>query len=84
MKCRDRTEITAQILAVAESGASQTMIMYRAFLTYDQMKEYLDLLTKYNLLKCEERRYKTTEKGRRFLKLYNEVARFMSLYTESQ
>ncbi|MEO9295819.1 MAG: winged helix-turn-helix domain-containing protein [Nitrososphaera sp.] len=75
MKYRSRMDIAAAILDVAQGGALKTKIMYTAFLSSPQLKEYLDLLTEQGLLEyaSEDRAYATTEKGMRFLKMYKEV-----------
>lgn len=75
MKYRSRMDIAAAILEIAQDGAIKTRIMYNAFLSFPQLKEYLDLLLKGGLLLHEEgdRTYHTTDKGRRFLKMYREV-----------
>ena len=76
MKYRDKIDIISQILeAVNGGGASRTRIMYKALLSYAQMKENLMLLTKKDLLRYDEdtRTFKTTEKGLRFLKTYNQI-----------
>ena len=44
MKYRSRTEIVAMILEAANGGATKTKIMYKAFLSYAQLKEYLSVL----------------------------------------
>ena len=75
MKYRDRTEIIALILTSASrmSGVLKTKIMYEAFLSFSQLKEYVALLLRNGLLEHDELRktYKTTEKGLRLLELYN-------------
>ena len=73
MKHRGRTEILSNILDAANGGATKTKITYSAFLSYNQLKEYLSVLIENNLLKyldgtCE---FKTTEKGLNFLKMHN-------------
>jgi predicted transcriptional regulator len=75
VKYRSRTDIVADILQITEGGAIKTRIMYRAFLSFPQLKEYLVLLTDSGLVKYteEDRQYRTTEKGRHFLKMYSEV-----------
>jgi predicted transcriptional regulator len=76
MKYRDKIDIISQILEAANGGgASRTRIMYKALLSYAQMKENLMLLTKKDLLRYDEdtRTFKTTEKGLRFLKTYNQI-----------
>jgi predicted transcriptional regulator len=45
MKYRSRTDIVAQILEAASGeGANKTKIMYKAYLSHDQLKEYLSIL----------------------------------------
>jgi predicted transcriptional regulator len=68
-------DIAAAILKIAQGGSLKTRIMYSAFLSFPQLKEYLELLTDQGLLEHvkEEKIYSTTEKGRRFLKMYGEV-----------
>ena len=41
---RSRTEIVAMILDAANGGETKTKIMYFAFLSYNQVKEYLSIL----------------------------------------
>ena len=69
-------DIAAAMLETALEGANKTNIMYRSFLSFPQLKEYLELLTDAGLLEYEEEErgtYHTTEKGKRFLKMYREV-----------
>ncbi len=75
MKYRSRTDITAQILEITNGGATRTKIMYGAYLSYAQMKEYLARLIENDLIEYERKtqRYKTTEKGLRFLRLYQSI-----------
>ena len=81
MKNRSRTEIVSMILESANGGATKTKIMYIAFLSYNQLKEYLSVLIENNLIEYLEgtRTFKTTEKGLNFLKMHNEMAEL--LYT---
>jgi predicted transcriptional regulator len=76
MKYRSRTEITAQIMEVAIVGVTKTKIMYKAFLSYAQLKEYLEVLLTNGLLDYNEKdeEFKTTEKGLRFLKIYVQLS----------
>jgi predicted transcriptional regulator len=68
MKYRSRTEIASNILEAANGGATKTKIMYKAFLSYAQLKEYLATLVENGLLaKDVEGIYKTTGKGIKFL-----------------
>jgi predicted transcriptional regulator len=73
---RSRVEIISQILEIAKGGGTtKTKIIYKAFLSYNQFKEYLTILTESDLLSYDGKRqiFKTTEKGLRFLNFYNEI-----------
>jgi predicted transcriptional regulator len=51
MRYRSRIDIISHILEVANGGGvTKTNIMYKAFLSYAQMNEYLTVLTKIDLL----------------------------------
>jgi predicted transcriptional regulator len=67
------------ILEAANGGATKTRIMYKAFLSYAQLREYLSVLIENNLLQYMEgsQTYKTTEKGLSFLKMNNEIAELL-------
>ena len=76
MKYRNRTEIASYMLDIALGGANKTKIMYKAFLSHDQMKQYLELLLSNGLLELDKNQiYRTTEKGMRFLKIYQELSK---------
>jgi len=79
MKYRSRTDITSQILEAANGGATKTRIMYKAFLSYAQLKEYLGTLIENGLLEYNksEQIYRTTNKGHKFMKIYNEMGEFV-------
>lgn len=80
MKYRSRTDIVATILEAANGGSTKTRIMYKAYLSYAQLKEYLSILVGNGLLEYEEGelKYKTTEKGLRFMKTYSEIGEMVS------
>ena len=80
MRYRSRTDIAALILEAADGGAAKTKIMYKAFLSYAQLKEYLDMLIENGLMEhnVKEQIFKITEKGSRFLQLYNQVGDLIS------
>jgi predicted transcriptional regulator len=80
MKYRSRTDIVSQILEAANGGATKTKIMYKAYLSYAQLKEYLSVLVENGLLEFEKgtQSYKTTEKGLRFMRTYNEIGEMVS------
>ena len=78
MKYRSRTEIVHDILRTARddwNGAGKTKIMYNAFLSYNQMKEYLSVMSDDGLIQYDlgTRRFKITEKGLRFLEIYEKI-----------
>jgi predicted transcriptional regulator len=86
MKYRSRTEIVAMILEAANGGATKTRIMYKAFLSYAQLREYLSVLIENNLLEYLEgsQTYKTTEKGLNFLKMHNEIGELLQTSVKEQ
>jgi predicted transcriptional regulator len=83
MKYRSRTEIVSVILEAANGGATKTKIMYKAFLSYAQLKEYLSILIENNLIEYLEgtQTYKTSEKGFNFLKIHNEIGELLQTPT---
>jgi predicted transcriptional regulator len=80
VKYRSRTEIVAMILDAANGGATKTKIMYKAFLSYAQLREYLSVLIENNLIEYIEgsQTYKTTEKGLNFLKMHNQIEELLN------
>jgi predicted transcriptional regulator len=79
MKYRSRTDIAAAILEIAVDGSIKTKIMYKAFLSFPQLKEYLGVLEEKGLLEYEsiKHEYHTTEKGKQFLKMYKDVGQMI-------
>ncbi|HJW19486.1 MAG TPA: DUF4364 family protein [Candidatus Nitrosotalea sp.] len=75
MKYRSRTDIVAMILQSAHNGVTKTKIMYKAYLSYTQVKEYLAFLQDNHLIKYEEGNqiYRITDKGRNFLDAYDKI-----------
>ena len=59
----------------ANGGATKTKIMYKAYLSHNQLREYLSTLIESNLIEYLEGSltYKTTEKGLTFMKMNNEI-----------
>jgi predicted transcriptional regulator len=84
-----RTEIVVQILeisnissedyAVDDDGVMQTKIIDNTPLTSAQLKGYLKVLIERDLLSFSSacHRFKTTQKGRRFLEIYNKMGNVM-------
>ena len=81
MKYRSRTDIVGLILEAANGGATKTKIMYKAFLSYAQLKEYLTVLLQNDVLEYEDETqlFRTTEKGLRLLQMYNQFDEMMSI-----
>ena len=81
MKYRSRTDIVSSVLTTANGGAQKTKIMYKAYLSYAQLTEYLSMLVENGLLSYSpaERLFTTTEKGMEFLKAYEHMAEISSV-----
>ena len=87
MKYRSRTEIAAQILEVAASGpVTKTLIMYNAFVSHTQLKEYLSALMEKGLIQYSstENEYITTKKGLKLLKAMDKLRSMISLRTTKE
>ena len=77
LRSRCWTEITAAILYSAQDGpVTRTKIMYRAFLSYEQIRGYLSDLMAGGLIEPideSQRLFRTTAKGNEFLRVYEKV-----------
>jgi predicted transcriptional regulator len=83
MKYRSRTDIISQILDTANGGgATMTKILYKACLSYNELKEYLTVLTQSDLLiyDVQTHTFMTTEKGLQFLKNLQSDLHLMGAY----
>ncbi len=80
MANRDRIDIISQILEAANGGVTKSKMMYKALLSSAQMKEILKALNEKDLIRYDEnsRILRTTEKGLRFLDIYNQVSDMMN------
>ena len=69
MDSRTADETIASILHAAIGGVTKTTIMYKSFITYDQLNEYLSLLLEKGLILYQEgeKLYRTTDKGINFV-----------------
>ena len=76
---RSRTEIVGNILDAANGGATKTKLMYKAYLSYNQLKEYLAILIENNLIEYSDgtKKFRTTEKGLNYLKLHNAIGEML-------
>jgi predicted transcriptional regulator len=82
MKYRSRFDIASTILNAAMEGkATKTRLMYGSFLSFAQTNEYLKFLLDNALISKDEetRTYALTEKGMRFLHIYEELAKLIPL-----
>lgn len=79
MKYRSRTEIITTMLETARSGATKTRMMYKAYVSYSQLTEYMKLLQDSGLITYEKgtQIYRVTEKGMKFLHASNEINELM-------
>ena len=75
MRNKSRTEIVGNILDAANGGTSKTKIMFSAYLSYNQLNEYLSILIENNLIEYLDgtKTFKTTEKWLNLLKIHNEM-----------
>ncbi len=81
MKYRSRTDIIAMILQSVTTGATKTRIMYSAYLSYAQLKEYLGFLLERDLVRFEEGSglYKLSERGMKVLEGYEGISEMIAL-----
>jgi predicted transcriptional regulator len=80
MKYRSKTEIVGNILDAANGGGTtKTKLMYKAYISYNQLKEYLTILIENNLIEYLDgtNKFKTTEKGLNYLKLHNAIGEML-------
>jgi predicted transcriptional regulator len=76
VKYRSRSNIIRDILdAASDGGVTRTKIMYKPYLSFGQLKEYLSVLTDNGLLSYDAhtQTFKTTKRGLMFLKAYNQM-----------
>ncbi|HYT41810.1 MAG TPA: winged helix-turn-helix domain-containing protein [Methylomirabilota bacterium] len=76
MKYRSRSDIIGLLLNAANGGrATKTKLMYSAFISFNQLREYLSLLVENGLIQYEQgmHTYRTTEKGMRLLNIQNKI-----------
>lgn len=78
---RTHLDIIASILDACHYGTTKTHVMYRSNLCFKQLKQYMDLLLKANLLLIESDRpfvvFRVSGKGVHFLKAYHSLMNMM-------
>jgi predicted transcriptional regulator len=81
LKYRSRGEIVSDLLRVVASGKStKTRLMYGAYLSYNQIEEYLDNVLLHGLI-CQvpdTNLYQITEKGMQYLNLSDEISHLVA------
>ena len=77
---RGRLEIIADILSVAMEEAKKTEIVYKANLNFKRLGKYLPYLMENGLIENGNmsNEYKTTEKGKEFLRDYQKMEERLS------
>jgi predicted transcriptional regulator len=77
-KRRDREEIMYEILSAAIEPATRTRLIYASFLSNSELRQYITLLLEYRMLEVDsitKTKFKVTEEGRKFLRLYEDMTR---------
>jgi predicted transcriptional regulator len=86
MKNRSRYEVIAAILKSAGREETRTKIMYKAMLSNDQCKIYLDSLLHSGLIQGSNSGnkmvYRTTQKGSQFLSCYDQMRLLLPIVVE--
>src|SRR5919201_4747329 len=86
MKNRSRYEVIAAILKSAGREETRTKIMYKAMLSNDQCKIYLDSLLHSGLIQGSnfgnKMVYRTTQKGNKLLSYYEQMRLLLPVVVE--
>jgi len=67
---RSRYEILEDVLRCCREAQRLTGIVYHCNLNFGFVQPYLEVLLRAGFLRCEEGRYRTTEKGREWLESF--------------
>jgi predicted transcriptional regulator len=73
---RSTVKLMVDILEIALNGAGKTEIVYKANLNFRRVQKYLDFLVGKGLISVssnKRKKYRTTEKGKAFIKRYKET-----------
>jgi predicted transcriptional regulator len=86
MKNRSRYEVIAAILKSAGRDETRTKIMYKAMLSNDQCRIYLDSLLHSGLIQGSNSGnkmvYRITQKGNKFLSFYDQMKLLLPVAVE--
>ena len=77
---RNRIDIIAQLLDAASSPTTKTKMMYKVMVSYEQLKEYLLMLSANDLIGYDKpcQRFTTTDKGFQFMQRYEDLSKLIS------
>jgi len=86
MRNRQKDEITRDVLYSAQGGAGITKIMFHAYLTHSQAKEYTQMLMQNDLLEqdieaASLRQFRTTPKGIEYLAAVEKMSDMLAIET---
>lgn len=65
-----------QILSAAKEPVTRTQLVYASFLSNSELRQYIALLLEHEMLEVDQiskTKFKVTEEGRKFLKLYESI-----------
>jgi predicted transcriptional regulator len=87
MRNRQKDEIMRDILYSAQGGASITKIMFHAYLTHNQAKEYTQALMGNGMLELDIEaslltQYRTTPKGIEYLAAVEKISDLLAIETK--
>ena len=82
---RSELEIIAEILTLSKEGAKTTEILYRGYLSYTQLKQYIPYLIERNIIeeqtinnsKGQSKIYVTTDRGQNLLVNINKTLSYL-------
>jgi predicted transcriptional regulator len=76
---RNRIDIIAELLDAAHGGTTKTKMMYKAMLSYGQLKEELEMLREKDLIVYDDagKRLTTTDKGHQFMNTYEDLSKLI-------
>jgi predicted transcriptional regulator len=77
VKYRSKLDILAALLYAAQQETLKTHMTRTALVSSNQTEEYVGLLLDSGLVETHGNYYRTTEKGMRFLELYQEMEKAM-------
>ena len=79
---RSREDLVANILEITSSPVNQTTIMFKANLSFSQLKFYMEFLQRQQFMEKKEGKWVTTVRGREYPRCYAELQRIMGQQAE--